>query len=103
VRASDRPVLVDVRADWCVSCLELEHVTLDDPRVRERLAGVTRLGVDVTAADESARALLRRFELFGPPALLFFAPGGKEHGELRVAGYLGPDELLPRLERWLGP
>jgi thiol:disulfide interchange protein DsbD len=84
VRASDRPVLVDVRADWCVSCLELEHVTLDDPRVRERLAGVTRLGVDVTAADESARALLRRCEL-------------------RVAGYLGPDELLPRLERWLGP
>jgi len=102
VRASDRPVLVDVRADWCVSCLELEHVTLDDPRVRERLADVTRLGVDVTAADESARALLRHFELFGPPALLFFAPGGKEHGELRVAGYLGPDELLPRLERWLG-
>lgn len=102
VRASDRPVLVDVRADWCVSCLELERVTLDDPRVRERLAGVVRVGADVTAADESARALLRRFELFGPPALLFFSPGGAERSELRVAGYLGPDELLPRLERWLG-
>ena len=101
VRASDRPVLVDVRADWCISCLELERA-LEDPRLRPHLADVTRLGADVTAADESARALLRRFELFGPPALLFFAPGGEEHSELRVAGYLGPDELLPRFERWLG-
>ena len=32
-RASDRALMLDVRADWCVPCVELETTTFTDPAV----------------------------------------------------------------------
>jgi len=34
IRQSDKPVMVDFRADWCVSCKELEETTFTDPSAR---------------------------------------------------------------------
>lgn len=72
---SVRPVMLDFYADWCVSCKEMEHLTFGDPQVRERLARFELLQVDVTANSAADQALLKRFSLFGPPGLVFFAPG----------------------------
>ena len=88
VRASTKPVMVDLYADWCVACKEFESLTFTDAAVRERLAGMTLLRVDVTANSVQDKALMRRYGLFGPPALLFFAPGGEERPDARVVGFL---------------
>ncbi len=91
VASSRQPVVVDVRADWCVSCLELEQRTFPHPEVVPLLAQVRRVKVDVTANRPEDRALLNHFGLYGPPAVLFFAPGGAERRDLRVTGYIeGP-------------
>jgi thiol:disulfide interchange protein DsbD len=76
-----RPAMIDLYADWCVACKEFEEFTFSNPGVRSRLqrGGVQVLRVDVTANSESDRQLLKRFTLFGPPAVIFAAgPGGKQ-------------------------
>ena len=92
--AANRPVMLEFYADWCVTCKELERWTLTDPRVKQRLANATLLRADVTANLPEDRALLAAYELFGPPALLFFAADGTWIDSVRVSGYVDADELL---------
>jgi len=99
VRASTQPVMLDFYADWCVACKEFESLTFSDETVRQRLAGMTLLRVDVTANNEQDKALMRKYSLFGPPALLFFAPAGGELGEARVVGFQNAEEFRAHLDR----
>lgn len=84
--ASTKPVMLDFYADWCVSCREMERFTFSDPAVAQRMAGMVLLQADVTQNNADDRALLKRFQLFGPPGILFFAPGGRELTQ-RVVGF----------------
>lgn len=86
-----QPVMLDVYADWCVACKELEAFTFPDARVRSALGDTLLLRADVTANDAGDRALLQRFDLYGPPAVLFFAPDGTERRGGRLVGFIGPE------------
>ncbi|HET7792197.1 MAG TPA: protein-disulfide reductase DsbD [Rhizobacter sp.] len=99
VRASTKPVMLDFYADWCVACKEFEKFTFTDGAVRQRLAGMTLLRADVTANNDDDKALLKRYTLFGPPALLFFAPAGDEIAGSRVIGYQDAREFSAQLDR----
>jgi thioredoxin:protein disulfide reductase len=88
--AAGRPVMLDFYADWCVSCKEMEHLTFSDAAVRERMGRGLLLQVDVTANSADDKALLKRFGLFGPPAILFFDARGQEQQDARVIGYVPP-------------
>jgi thiol:disulfide interchange protein DsbD len=81
-------VMLDFYADWCVTCKELEHDTFSDPTVRAALAEVVTLQADVTAHDSADRELLKRFDIVGPPAMLFFGADGRERREYRVVGFM---------------
>ena len=84
---STTPVMLDFYADWCVSCREMERFTFSDPEVRARLSGMLLVQADVTQNNSDDRALLKRFRLFGPPGIMFFAPGGRELADVRVIGF----------------
>ena len=99
IKASSRPVLLDFYADWCVSCKEMERETFSDPRVQRQLAGWTLLRADVTANSDDDKALLARFKLFGPPAIVFFDAQGREADNVRVAGFQDVDAFLATLAR----
>ncbi len=85
--AAGRPVMLDFYADWCVSCLEMEKFTFSDPAVAERMDRMLLLQADVTRMTDEDRALLARFDLFGPPGILFFDAGGRPIPEARVVGF----------------
>jgi thiol:disulfide interchange protein DsbD len=102
VRNSPRPVMLDFYADWCVACKELEKFTFTDAAVKHKLAGMTLLRADVTAHNEHDRALLQRYTLFGPPALLFFAPAGNEIAGSRAIGYQDARQFGRHLDRVAG-
>jgi len=97
LRDSQKPVFIDVYADWCVSCKEFEHDTLGNANVRNALTAFTLIRVDVTASDEAARLLLKRFGLYGPPGMVFYAPGGRLLHDATLAGYVGPEAFLKQL------
>lgn len=98
VAAAGKPVMLDFYADWCTSCKEYEKFTFRDARVQQRLRDVVLLQADVTANNEHHKALLKRFQLFGPPGLVFFDPQGREKADARVLGYQSGDQFLESLK-----
>ena len=97
--STDRPVMLDFYADWCVACKEMEHLTFADPAIAARLRQARLLQADVTANSADAKALLKRFQLFGPPGILFFDAKGRELAAARTIGFLPADEFAQRLDR----
>ncbi|MDD5383363.1 MAG: protein-disulfide reductase DsbD [Gallionella sp.] len=91
-------VMLDFYADWCVSCKEMERFTFADAAVQTRLKPVLLLQADVTANSEADQVLLKRFGLYGPPAILFFDVQGKELGDFRVTGYQDAARFLQSLQ-----
>ena len=75
-RPPEEPCMLDFYADWCVSCKEMERFTFTDP------AGARAHGPHAPATGRRHRqrgrdaALLKRFNLFGPPGILFFGRAG---------------------------
>ena len=100
-RTQGKPVMLDFYADWCTSCKEMEKYTFNDPAVRAALAGAVVLQTDVTANDDQDQALLKRFKLIGPPAILFFSASGDELSRARVVGYLPAEKFAPHVRSTL--
>jgi len=96
-----RPVMLDFYADWCVSCKEMEAFTFVDPAVIQRMSQFQLLKVDVTSNTSDDRALLKRFRLFGPPGIMFFAPGGQELKDIRVVGFQSATRFAATLDQVL--
>jgi len=99
IKASGKPLMLDFYADWCVSCKEMERETFSDPRVQQKLAGWTLLQADVTANSADDQALLARFSLFGPPAIVFFDAQGRQVDNVRVVGFQNAEHFLATLAR----
>ena len=91
--AADQPVMLDFYADWCTSCIEMEHYTFPDGDVKAALANVVLLQADVTANDAEDQALLQRFGIFGPPTIVFFGADGTERRNYRVVGFKAAAEF----------
>ena len=97
LRGAGKPVMLDFYADWCVSCKEMERFTFSDAAVQKKLAGALLLKADVTANNDADKALLKRFQLFGPPGTIFFDTNGREIPGSRVIGFQNSDRFLQTL------
>ena len=98
-KAAGQPVLLDWYADWCISCKVIEREVLQAPQVISRLNGLRLLRFDITQSNAEQRELLDRYQLFGPPALLFFASNGSEQRDERVVGEVNAVEFAEHLSR----
>lgn len=96
-KASGKPAVVDYYADWCTACLEMEHSTFKDAKVKAKLSNRTLIQADLTNNDD-AEKLLKRAGLFGPPGILFFDKSGQELTEMKLVGGLGPQPFLSHLQ-----
>ena len=67
-------LLVDVTADWCISCKIMER-ELFGANTPAQLTRWTRIKLDVTEPSLEAKQVLEQLQLFGPPALLFYQNG----------------------------
>ncbi len=98
-KAAGQPVVLDWYADWCISCKVIEREVLGAPAVHAQLSGFKLLRLDVTQSNAAQRALLDRYRLFGPPALLFFAANGSEMTADRVVGEVNAADFAQILTR----
>jgi thiol:disulfide interchange protein DsbD len=96
IAARGKTVMIDFYADWCVACIEFERETLSDKAVQSELKEIVLIRLDVTKNNSDDAALLARFGLYGPPALIFFGPNGQEL-KPRVIGFQNPSEFMKTL------
>lgn len=100
-REQKKPLMLDLYADWCISCKELEAYTFTDSQVQAALSDTILVQSDVTLNDESDRGLLKTLGLFGPPAILFYTRNGTEQQAYRVVGFMPADKFRKHVERAL--
>jgi thiol:disulfide interchange protein DsbD len=76
LRAQNRPVLVDVTAAWCISCLVNEQTALAGAAVKQTFSDrkIAYLVADVTNRNAEGAALLAAHDRAGPPLYLYYAP-----------------------------
>ncbi|MFJ3451183.1 protein-disulfide reductase DsbD [Pseudomonas sichuanensis] len=101
-KAAGQPVLLDWYADWCISCKVIEHEVLNAEPVVKQLGAFRLLRFDITQSNAEQRALLDRYRLFGPPALMFFAANGSEMTTDRVIGEINAGDFAQVLARVRG-
>jgi thiol:disulfide interchange protein DsbD len=90
---SNKPVMLDLYADWCVECKTMEMTTFQDPTVVATLANTLSLQLDMTDNNEEHKALLKKFGIFGPPTILFFDPQGNEYKQHRLVGTMNAKDF----------
>lgn len=98
-----QPVMLYFTADWCVSCVEMEKLTFSEAQVAVRMRDLILLKVDITNNTLEDKALLKRFTLFGPPAMIFFDPQGREMTGARAVGFQDAGKFLAVLDQVLKP
>ena len=96
-----KPAMLDFFADWCVECIRMERNTFGEPEIQSLFQRIQPLQADVTANDEIDQALMSKYGIIGPPAILFFDRNGKELRGFRLVGYFEPEEFANHLERVL--
>ena len=98
IRNSNKPVMIDLYADWCVACKELEKYTFSDPKVSKILNQFKLIKFDITNTNEEHSKYLQSMRIFGPPALFFYDTSGKEINEARVVGFMDSSDFLKVLK-----
>ncbi|MBU1293951.1 MAG: protein-disulfide reductase DsbD, partial [Gammaproteobacteria bacterium] len=91
-----RPIILDLYADWCISCKILEDMFASSD-VLPLLDKVQLVRVDVTENSAKNQALMQKFNLFGPPSLVFLDNKGEERKALTLMGEPTKSLLIDRL------
>lgn len=101
LQKKNRPILIDFYADWCTACKELDRRTFRDKRVVEKATEFIMVRVDCTSPDNKCTALTEKFQVSGLPTVVFISSKGEEIHGLRGIGFLGPTEMLKKMEEAL--
>ncbi len=86
--AANPKVLVDVTAEWCIACRIMEKNLFHNRPAQMQDWQLVRLDITETTAD--SKAILARYKLFGPPALLYYQDGqlvNQQVGEIGRAAF----------------
>lgn len=100
--SENRPVMLDFYADWCISCKEMEAFTFTDSSVQALLENAVVIQADVTANDDLDKALLKKFDLFGPPGIIFWDEAGTELRAARVVGFMPAGKFSTHVAKFIG-
>ena len=100
IEQTDKPVILDFYADWCIPCIELDRKTFTDNRVINRTKSFLRMKVDLTHFDSKrAEKLRQQYNIAGVPTIMFLDSDGNEIKDTRVVGFLNANNFLERLEK----
>ena len=98
IEQSDKAVMLDFYADWCIPCIELDRKTFTDDRVIKETQDFLRMKVDLTHFDSKrAEKLRQKYDIAGVPTIMFLDADGNEFTDARVVGFLNADEFLKKV------
>jgi thiol:disulfide interchange protein DsbD len=96
-RDQSKPMIVDVYADWCVACVELDEKTYVIPDVVQRLDNFVRLKLDFTRKTPWVEEMKRKYKITGMPTVILFDGTGEE--VTRFTGFLPAKKFLSLLDQ----
>jgi thiol:disulfide interchange protein DsbD len=98
VKSDKKPIMIDFYADWCAQCKELDKYTYTDEKVVELSKNINNIKIDLTKENSD---ITNKYGIKGLPVVIFMKPNGEEIKELRVTGFLKPEEFSKRIEKLL--
>jgi len=96
-----KTVMLDFYADWCAICIEMKTYTFSEPEVQMALKDVVLLQADVTKNDEVDQVLMKNFDIFGPPVIIFFGKDSKERRSYRLVGFVKAKDFTAHIRETL--
>lgn len=94
-----RPVLLDVYAEWCSPCIALTQKTFPAANVIEQLTKFTRLKADVSANSTADIALMQHLQVIGFPSLLFWDNQGNSLPQAKISGFIDAETFSRHLQQ----
>lgn len=94
--ASGQPLIVDLYADWCVSCIEMEQNVFVQPDVSAQLQQAVRLKLDITSTTGEHLQWMEKYQIVGPPAYLLWSADGQQ--QPTIVGARSAAEFLSALQ-----
>jgi thioredoxin:protein disulfide reductase len=94
IKNSEKITMVDLYADWCVACKELDKYTFSEKNVAYLLKDLNLIKLDITKTNDDNSKFLKDYKLFGPPAILFFNNNGKEIKQARIVGFINAEDFI---------
>jgi thiol:disulfide interchange protein DsbD len=99
--ASDQPIMIDVYADWCIPCKEMDKFTFPNAQVVALSKQFTAIKIDLTRqSGEFEKGFLERFSIKGVPSYIFLK-NGTELKYLRSTGFENAEDFLARMKQAL--
>ncbi|TRZ64508.1 protein-disulfide reductase DsbD [bacterium] len=95
IKTGNKPVMIDFYADWCAQCKELDQYTYTDKDVSELSKSFNTIKIDLTKEN---KPITDRFNIKGLPVVIFMNSKGEEIKEMRVTGFLKPEEFIKRMK-----
>ncbi|MBP3946427.1 protein-disulfide reductase DsbD domain-containing protein [Psychrobacter sp. K31L] len=83
ITAANPKVIIDVTAEWCIECRIMDKNLFHNRPIQMQDWQLVRL--DITETTDASKAILARYQLFGPPTLLYYQDGqlvNKQVGEI---------------------
>ncbi|HCR87551.1 MULTISPECIES: cytochrome c biogenesis protein CcdA [Psychrobacter] len=93
--AANPKVLVDVTAEWCIECRIMDKNLFHNRPAQMQDWQLVRLDITETTAD--SKAILARYKLFGPPALLYYQDGQLVNQQVGEIGHAAFEQTLTAL------
>jgi thiol:disulfide interchange protein DsbD len=97
----NKPMLIDLWAEWCEACKKMDATTFMDPRVIKELSdNWILLKLDLTQDNDINDAIQEKYEIPGLPTLVLLPQQGKLGEKKLLIGYQTVDKLLEKLENY---
>ncbi len=89
---TDKPIIIDFYADWCIPCKELDASTFSNPNVIKASKEYITLKADMTKSlSPEVESLRNKFNIVGVPTVLILNKKGDE--VKRITGFVNADEF----------
>jgi len=99
-KESERLVMVDLYADWCIECKIMAKTLFADADVQNQLSHFDTIKLDITEFNDFHKTYLESKGIFGPPALVFYGLDGNSIKDAQVLGEISKQDFLEHLDQF---
>ncbi len=94
ISSEKKLTMIDFSAEWCAQCKELDKYTYTNKGVIDQSKSFNNIKVDLTKEDAQ---ISDRFNIKGLPVVIFINSRGEELKDLRITGFLEPEEFTKKI------